>query len=150
MNPANQRTLLLVGFLCVASAAAAGAVSHIVNHGLISVRVHEQDGPNIALCVPTAAVWAALPLVPEHVWQDAGRHSDEWAPLADSILDDLEEFGDFVMVSVESRDETVEIRKTGGRFEIHVESPDTDVHVSVPLRTARMFLNRIEKAQIDA
>ncbi len=146
MTPARKQSVLLIAFLLVATATTVGAVSNFAKNGLISVKVREQDGTNINLHVPSAAVWAALPFIPDRVLDRGGDKLEEWSPLAREVLDELADCEDFSMVSVESADETVKITKRDDNLVIRVLDRESDVEVTLPLGTAKLVLRRLEDA----
>lgn len=150
MSPSKQRAILLISFLLVATATAVGAVSSVTRNGLISVRVRDSDGTHVNLHVPSAAVWAALPFVPDEVFQHGSHEVVEWSPLAQEALEKLGDCEDFTLVSVEAKDETVSIRKRDQNLEVHVEGGGSDIHITLPLDTARLVLRRLEDANRDA
>lgn len=147
MTPARKQAILLIGFLLVATATTVGAVTSFTRNGLISVKVHEQDGTNINLHIPSAAVWAALPFIPDRAFQHGPRAAEEWSPLAREVLDELSDCEDFSLVSVESQDETVKITKRDDNLVIRVHDQGSDVEVTLPLGTAKLVLRRLEDAQ---
>jgi hypothetical protein len=143
----RTRTILIIaGTLYALVAISIGTM--VWKCGMLVVRVHERsrDGVNLTLRLPGALVPAAMWVLPDRVFAEAARNSSQWAPTARSAMRAMAKAQDFVMVQVESSDETVHIAKRGGHLVIDVDSDDEDVHLSVPIFVVTSVLKRLEEA----
>lgn len=108
--------------------------------GVATVRVAESgpDGVNLWIPVPAllfdVAVSAAPRFMPEHELDQARREVEPYLPMLRELADAIEDMPSATLVQVESRNEQVRIVKDGRNFQIHVESDDADVRVTVPAR----------------
>jgi len=110
--------------------------------GWIGVRVQDED-VDFGIQLPAAMARIALAFVPDGVWRDARAGIGEWGPSVRSAFGDLERCEDAVLVQVESHDEIVDVRKSGGRFHISVSTPDEQVDIRVPAALVRVVWDRI-------
>ena len=109
--------------------------------GTVTVRVaeHGPDGVNLWIPVPALLVDVAVmavPLVmPDDALADARRELAPYRHQIRALAEALEEVpSGSVLVDVRDGNEHVRITKDWRNFEVTVESPDTDVQVSVPAR----------------
>jgi hypothetical protein len=146
----NERGISLPGgMLAAAGVATILAGSFVLSQGMIRVSVdeHRSGGDHIHLMVPGAIVPAALAFVPareigRHMPLEARRH----LPVVQAALQELSRLPDCTLVEVDSRDEHVRIRIQDGRVVIDVNDGEDEVHVTMPLSTARSVLRKVEAA----
>ena len=146
----NERGISLPGgMLAAAAVVTILAGSFVVSQGMIRVSVDEKrpGGEHIHLMVPGAIVPAALAFVPareigRHMPLEAKRH----LPVAEAALQELSSLPDCTLVEVDSRDEHVKIRIRDGKVVIDVNDGEDEVHVTLPLSTARSVLRKVARA----
>ncbi|HEU5180855.1 MAG TPA: hypothetical protein VFW45_08680 [Candidatus Polarisedimenticolia bacterium] len=146
----NERGISLPGgMLAAAGVATILAGSFVLSQGMIRVSVdeHRDGGDHIHLMVPGAIVPAALAFIPareigRHMPLEAKRH----LPVVEAALQEISRLPDCTLVEVEGRDEHVRIRIEDGRVVIDVNDRGDEVHVTMPLSTARSVLRKIQSA----
>ena len=146
----NERGISVPGgMLAAAAVVTILAGSFVVSQGMIRVSVdeHRPGGDHIHLMVPGAIVPAALAFVPA---REIGRHMPVEArrhlPVVQAALQELSNLPDCTLVEVDSRDEHVRISIRDGRVVIDVNDGEDEVHVTMPLSTARSVLRKMERA----
>jgi hypothetical protein len=146
----NERGFSLPGSML----AAAGVVtilagSFVLSQGMIQVSVqeHRPGGDHIRFMVPGAIVPAALALVPS---SEIGRHmpleAKQHLPVAQAALQELSNLPDCTLVEVDGRDEHVQIKIRSGKVVIDVIDHEDEVHLTLPLSTARSVLRKMVRA----
>ncbi len=107
----------------------------VVRGGLVKVAV-DQPGRNLDIAVPAALVHvglAALPFVLEdEVMADVRAEVGDFGPAAAAALRAVEEAPDAVLVDIQDNGETVRVIKKGRHLEVHVQSADGDVEITLP------------------
>ncbi|MEZ5364411.1 MAG: hypothetical protein R2748_19270 [Bryobacterales bacterium] len=130
-----KRLLLGFGIVCAAGLLAALSMTWVI------VNVVDED-EDLHLWIPAPVLLAQvvagiadppeihekLPFEPKHLRAAA------------AAIRELENAGDSELVRVESKDETVVIRKSGARIEVEVDNRNERVRVHAPLRQVREFL----------
>jgi hypothetical protein len=123
--------------------------SSVLHAGSIECHVMDKTGHSTSLgvTVPAALVPVALHLAPEVVIDDVrcemGPEARQGIEIARAALRELGRAPDGVLVEVRSSDEIVFIEKKDGAFHILVDTPQENVRVSVPIRTASSVLDAI-------
>ena len=131
--------ILLMPFFALATTIAAT--------GTVTVSVHERGPDGVRLYIPVpallldAAVAFAPMVIPEEDLQEARREIAPYREAIEALAQQLEDMPAGVLVDVHSGDEHVRITKSWRSFEVEVDSPDTDVHVSVPSRMLSRVLD---------
>jgi uncharacterized protein (DUF1684 family) len=107
----------------------------VVSSGLVKVAVHQPD-MDMDFTVPAALVHMGLVTLPlvleEDVVADLRADLGEAGPAAAAALRALEEAPDAVLVDVQDNGESVRVVKQGRHLEVHVESADGTVEISLP------------------
>lgn len=116
--------------------------------GFVMVQVHEkgEGGVSFTAPVPAALIDAGLGIAHLAVADEldqASQQLEPYAPLIRELFDELDQAESFTLVSVETADETVWIRKDQGKLIIDVNATDATVHVSLPLRLAERVLDSL-------
>ena len=139
--------LAKLGIGVLGTAVVAGTA--VSSEGFIHVSVHEKQpgGDNIRLIVPAAVVPVALHFVPQKDLSDVPQDFQQFLPVIDAAIPELEKCRDGVLVEVVDPGEHVLISKSGSSVVIDVNDRDETVHVSVPLRTVRSSLHQIAEAK---
>jgi hypothetical protein len=137
---------LLIGLTTSVQTVVAGAV--FLGLGGVAVCRVESPEVNLFLPVPTqladAGLLVARAAMPEQEREEVRRELAPWLPLIETIIGELADLPNgTVLVSVETAEETVSVRKSLGRFTVDVDSEDTDVHVSLPARSAKRIARQL-------
>jgi hypothetical protein len=137
---------LLVGLTTSVQTVVAGAV-FLAMGGVAVCRIDSPD-VNLFIPVPTQVVDAGLMVarvaIPDRERDQMRSEVGPWLPLIESITDELASVPNgTVLVSVETGQEKVSVRKTLGRLTVDVDTEDTDVHVSLPARSARRIARQL-------
>jgi hypothetical protein len=149
---AGNKGFLTVFLSCLVVLTAFGAAAAWSVHsaGMFELDVHVKGPGGVDISgirVPAVLGHLALAFLPTRVFdfcddEDFLRNG----PLVQEALRQLDDAPDFVLVEVLAADEHVLVRKEGNALVVDVRSEDEDVHVSVPLRIARAFARKIERA----
>ena len=138
----------------VVSLAVGATVGSVYNAGVISVSVQPRDGGAINVVMPAGVAnmaLAAVEFVPVNSFgldeapAEALEMLEHYLPAAQHALDRLAEQPDFVLVEVQSRDETVVVRKEGRSLRVLVDSHDARIDVKIPLSTVKEFGKRLRR-----
>ena len=131
---------LLIGLSTSVQTVVAGAVFL----GLGGVAVCRVDSPDVNLFIPIptqlvdVGLLVARVAMPERERERMRREVEPWLPMVETVTDALADLPNgTVLVSVATSDETVRVEKRSGALTVDVDSEDTDVHVSLPARSAR-------------
>jgi hypothetical protein len=149
--------VLVIAFVAVMATGAVAAGAYLYSGGVASVRV---DTPDVDLAIPvplrlvdlglglagTAAPAASQDFasrleLPRSIF--AQTEVEEWRPLLRQLADEIHSMPEGELVRVTTGREEVVIAQRGGRFRVDVDSPDAQVHVSVPRRAAARILDKI-------
>ena len=120
----------------------------------VVVRIHERgpDGMKIWLPLPIELAQAALWFVPdyeEHFDTDTAQ-IEQYRPLAQALLEGLEDADEVELVRVSEGDQTVVIRKAGADIEINVQMDREEVKVRLAMRTLQGLVDSFEDGRFDA
>jgi hypothetical protein len=149
--------VLLMAFIVMMATGAVAAGAYLYSGGVASVRVDTPD-VDLSLPVPLRLVDLGLGLagtagpatsndfasrleLPRSLF--AETEIEEWRPLVRQLADELGSMPEGELVRVTTGSEEVVISQRGGRFRIDVDTPDAQVHVSVPRRAAARILDKI-------
>lgn len=149
MRPADLRKPrnIVIASLLLAVVVAWGWLTYtVVSFGMLSVRVHEECGPDIAISIPGAVVLCVMPLIPDQALREAGAEIERSAPIVHAVLAELSRSPDFTIVCVEEPGERVNVHKRGRDLLVEVDDGDTSVRVKLPLKAAGYVLSRLECA----
>jgi hypothetical protein len=141
--------MMLLGKIALGAAGAVLVAGTMVfSQGAITVQVNERgdDGRQVNLFLPAAAVPLAMRMVPAHHFGQIPPEAQQALPAVCAAARLLARQPDFVLVEVESPREHVRIEKKGSRLVVHVTERDEEVYVAVPLRTIASVLQQLERA----
>ena len=118
----------------------------------VVVRVHERgpDGMKIWLPLPIELAQAALWFVPDykkHLDTDTAQ-IEQYRPLAQALLEGLEDVDEVELVRVNEGDHTVVIRKAGADIVINVQTDREDVKVCLAMRTLQGFVDSFDEGPV--
>jgi len=99
----------------------------------VVVDVRPADGPRIIVPVPLFVARAALAFAPDEATHIEIPELDDYADVAEQIVDELLDATDGVLVEVHDGDEHVLIMKVGDEIEIDVDGDEEQVSVRLPL-----------------
>jgi hypothetical protein len=124
------------------------AVAAIYSAGTVAVDVQPVDGSEISVHVPAGLIHVAIWLLPgelqaEAMHEVAAEVEPYWGAVR-AAGDELSRLPDFVLVEVEGPREHVIVEKRNQRLIVHVDSDGERIEVSIPLRTVRSLLNKVE------
>jgi len=137
---------LLVGLLGSVNLLVTGAAL-LVAGGIAVCSVHAED-VDLDLPIPTQLLDAGL-LVARFAMpaEERARMRVEvgpWLPMIERAGRAIAELPDgTVLVSVETREESVRVQRRDGRLAVDVHAPDADVHVSLPARSAKRIVSQL-------
>jgi hypothetical protein len=137
---------LLIGLTTSVQTMVAGAV--FLTMGGVAVCKVESPEVNLFIPVPTqladAGLMVARLAMPDRERDQVRSEVEPWLPLIETITEELASVPNgTVLVSVETAQEKVSVRKTLGRFTVDVDTEDTDVHVSFPARAAKRIARQL-------
>jgi len=144
--------VLIVGVLSVVlvvGMAVTVTAASLYNSGTIAVRVEEDHGSNVSVHVPAGLANLAISLAPdeliEEIMREARVELDPWWPAVQAAWVQFERAPDFVLVEVQSRDESVRVEKKRKNLLIQVGSGVAEaIEISVPLKTIRKLARKLD------
>ena len=131
---------LLVGLSTSVQTVVSGAV-FLAMGGVAVCRVESPD-VNLFIPIPTqladAGLLVARVAMPEQERERMRQEVEPWLPMVETITGALADLPNgTVLVSVATSEETVRVEKRSGALTVDVDTEDTDVHVSLPARSAK-------------
>ena len=126
------------GTLCLAATLVGGIF--VYDMGAVSVRVKgkKPGGDNIRLVLPAAVAPVGVWLAPKEKLREVEEKAGPYLPALAIAAAELERMPDFTLLEVTSPREKVRIHKKSGHLVIDVDDANETVHVSVPLKAARV------------
>ena len=117
----------------------------------VVVRVHERgpDGMKIWLPLPIELAQAALWFVPDYEEHFDIAQIEQYRPLAQTLLEGLEDVDEVELVRVNEGDHTVVIRKADADIVINVQTDREDVKVRLAMRTLQGFVDSFDEGRFD-
>lgn len=133
------RFLTVAVLFCLMPFFVFGATVAATGTMVVSVQEHGPNGVNLWIPVPALLVDVAVFAVPRILpAEEMAQIKHDLAPFRatiETMADELEAIpAGSVLLQVQDGDERVQISKTWRSFEVAVDSPDTDVRVSMPAR----------------
>ena len=119
-------------------------VAAVARAGTVAVSVEEQ-GNQVRLSLPAGLLRIAVALTPAAAFDEIASELEPFVPAVAAGWQELADTPDFVLLRMESADESVLIGKAGNRLEIAVDGPDTRVRVAVPLATVGALLDKLDR-----
>lgn len=120
----------------------------------VVVRVHDRgpDGMKIWLPLPIELAQAALWFVPDYekYFDTDTVQIERFRPLAQALLEALEEVDQVELVRVNEGDQTVVVRKAGTDIEINVQTDREEVKVRLAMRTLQGLVDSFDDGRFDA
>jgi hypothetical protein len=146
MSRGTRLFLIVSGGVVALTLVAMGAtVAAVHRSGTIAVDVREAGGGRLAVHLPAAVANLAINLVPSALLRDATRELRPWLPATLEGWGALERADDFVLVEVLDGPERVRVAKRGTSLDIEVEQGTERYAISVPLRTVRSVLSKLDR-----
>ncbi len=141
----NKTTLAITCVLALLVGSSIWITYTVASFGLLSVKIHDDD-VDLSIQMPAAVVMLVMPFVPDEVLREAVDEINEAAPVARAFIAEISRCPDFVIVSVDSDDERVKVRKKGRHLLVEVDDGESSVRVKMPLKAADYVMSRLEKA----
>ncbi len=138
----------------VVSLAVGATVGSVYTAGVISVSVQPRGGGVINVVLPAGVANVALAAVEfmpvdsfllDEASAEALELIEHYLPAAQRALDRLAAQPDFVLVEVQSGNETVVVRKEGRALRVLVDSDDARIDVKIPLSTVKEFAKTLRR-----
>jgi hypothetical protein len=135
MNGARKAFLILGGAALIFTLGVVSTYAYVRHQGFITVRVQENwgHGDDVAMRIPACLVSCSLPFVPRERLCGRSGVLDEHKQLLRGLVKELKEMPDCELVTVDSPEEQVRIRKVGRDLVIDVHDHGDKVFVSVPV-----------------
>ena len=115
---------------------------------LVEVKETQPDGVHVFVPAPVGLAHLAVPFLPENkIPLDIPLEAEDREAVSRMLLaslDELERLEDFHFVRVESRDETVLIRKEDAFVTVKVDNDEEDVFVRAPIASARRLVSQYD------
>ena len=113
---------------------------------VVDIEETAPDGVHLFVPAPMGLAHLVAPFLPEkRIPLDLPLEPEDQETISRVLLaslDELEQLEDFDFVRVESRDETVVVRKENAFFTVNVRSNGEDVSVRAPIASARRLVSR--------
>ena len=116
----------------------------------VVVDVRPADGPRIIVPIPLVVARAALALAPHEATHIEIPELDDYADVAEQIVDELLDAADGVLVEVHDGGEHVLIAKVGDQIEINVDGDDEQVSVRLPLTVIADILESYDGEKLES
>jgi hypothetical protein len=146
MRPKIWQIAVVATLTATLTIGAAGFVRALDNDwfGSVSVQIHERDGIDLSLKIPTFLARAALRLFPDQVGDYVRAELEEWGPAVCAAYEELERCPDATLVSIESDDETVQISMQRNTFIVEIANYDERVRIAVPVAIVGEVLGQLD------
>lgn len=108
--------------------------------GFAMVEIHSSER-NVSIPVPLLLADIAFKMAPGEEIARLGKELRPHRALILKTLEELEGCEDVDLVEVESKAETVRVRKNGSNLLVHVEEADETVRVELPLQGLRRIVS---------
>ena len=115
----------------------------------VVIDVRPADGPRIIVPVPLFVARAALAFAPDEATHIEIPELDDYADVAEQIVDELLDATDGVLVEVHDGDEHVLIVKVGDEIEIDVDGDEEQVSVRLPLTVVADILESYDGERLE-
>ena len=115
----------------------------------VIVDVRPADGPRIIVPVPLFVARAALAFAPDAATHIEIPELDDYADVAEQIVDALLDATDGVLVEIHDGDDHVLIAKVGDEIEIDVDGEDEEVSVRLPLSVVADILESYDGEELE-
>jgi hypothetical protein len=116
-------------------------VGALLSSTWVIVDVRSVDAPRIIVPVPLGLARTALAFAPDEARRIDLPELEDYADVAEEIVEELIDAADGVLVEAHDRDERISISKGGDAIEIRVEGDDEEVSVRIPLTVAADVLD---------
>ncbi len=117
---------------------------------VVDVREGGPDGMHIVVPVPLALAQLAVAFVPSEHTRVPCPEAAEFLPMAQRIIEELQDMEDIELVRVEDGHELVVVSKIGENLEVEVFGNDEEVKVSLPLYAIEDILASFDGETFEA
>lgn len=125
-------------------------VGACLSSSCLVVDIRTSDGPRVIVPVPLFVARAALAFAPDDVTRIEIPELDDYAHVAEQIIDELLDAPDGVLVEVHDGGEHVLIAKVGDFIEIEVDGDDEEVSLRLPLSVIAEILESYNGEALEA
>ena len=136
--------IVLISAIVVVAATVGATVAAVYRSGTIAVAVQESDGGEIRVGLPAALVRIAIYFVPDSLLEEAVEELQPFVPAVRAGWDELRQAPDFVLVEIDTGDESIRVEKRNRELLVHVDSPDAQVQVAIPMGTVGALVSKLE------
>ena len=147
MSRQTRQFLTVAGTIAMIGAGAVFVMAaNVAEAGMAYVHVREktEDGAHFTLPMPMSLAAAMVHFVPDDEFADGDAELSTVLPVVAAMLAELADQPDGPLVQIDSAGEKVLIEKVGRSLKIHVDDPETEVRVSLPIRSVARMLRDIE------
>ncbi len=124
-------------------------VAVCLSSSCVVVDVRTSDGPRVIVPVPLFVARAALAFAPDEATHIEIPELDDYADVAEQIVDELLDATDGVLVEVHDGAEHVLIAKVGDEIEIDVDGDEEQVSVRLPLTVVADILESYDGERLE-
>jgi hypothetical protein len=117
---------------------------------VVDVQEGGPDGMHIVVPVPLALAQLAVAFVPSAHTRIPCPEAAEYLPMAERIIEELQDMEDVELVRVEDGHELVVVSKIGENLEVEVFGNDEEVNVSLPLYVVEDILASFDGETFEA
>jgi hypothetical protein len=117
---------------------------------VVDVKEGGPDGMHIVVPVPLALAQLAVAFVPPEHKRVSCPEAEEFLPMAERIIEELQDMEDVELVRVEDDHELVVVSKIGENLEVEVYGRDEEVNVSLPLYVVEDILASFDGETFEA
>ncbi len=117
---------------------------------VVDVKEGGPDGMHIVVPVPLALAQLAVAFVPSEHTRVPCPEAAEYLPMAQRIIEELQDMEDVELVRVEDGHELVVVSKIGENLEVEVFGNDEEVNVSLPLYAVEDILASFDGETFEA
>lgn len=117
---------------------------------VVDVKEGGPDGTHIVVPVPLFLAQVALSFVPDEHTRVPCSEAAEFIPMAERILEELEDIPDMELLRVEDQHELVVVSKVDDTLEVEVLGRTEEVQIAVPLFALRDILASFDGETFEA
>lgn len=117
---------------------------------VVDVKEGGPDGMHIVVPVPLALAQLAVAFVPSEHTRVSCPEAAEYLPMAQRIIEELQDMEDVELVRVEDGHELVVVSKIGENLEVEVFGNDEEVNVLLPLYAVEDILASFDGETFEA
>lgn len=124
-------------------------VGALLSSTWVVVDVRTSDTPRIIVPVPLGVARAALAFAPEQARHVKLPELENYADIAEEIVEELLDAPDGILVEVHDGNEHVVISKIGDDIEVSVDGDEEEVSIKLPLTAAAEILGSFNADELE-